>query len=94
MLLSKKLGSHNQVATLVKMSLQDGMLRLLDLVGITLLAESFLPPPKSCFLRKCTTTSLSPDSMFFLPLTTSALSVTVDSTMSAPTGLAAGTKKF
>ena len=76
------------------MSLRDRLLRLVDLGGMILLAVNFLAPSPSCFFKVCRPTILAADLMFFLLLTTSAISGTANSNMSAPICLAAGTMYF
>ena len=82
----------------VKMSLRDRLDCLVDFVGMILLAVFFLPvhlrlpsPCPSCFLRVFFPTLFAAVLKFFLPLTTSAISGTANSNMSAPMRFAAGT---
>ena len=64
-LVPKTYGSHSPVARLAKMSLRDRLLRLLDLVVMTFLAERLLLPPISCFLSVCRPMSLAADLIIF-----------------------------
>ena len=75
----------------VKMSLQDRLTCFADFVGMTLLARLFLLPLPNCFLRVCLPTLFAAVLMFFLPLTTSAISGTANSNKSAPRRFATGT---
>ena len=89
----------------VKMSLRDRLDCLVDFVGMIRLAVLFLPvhllpvrlrlpcpsPYPSCFLRVFFPTLFAAVLKFFLPLTTSAISGTANSNMSAPMRFAAGT---
>ena len=74
----------------VKMSLRDRLDCLVDFVGIILLCL-LRQPSTNCFLRVCFPTLFATVLNFFLPLTTSAISVTANSNMSAPMRFAAGT---
>ena len=80
------------------MSLRDRLICFADFVGMTLLAVLFLLPPvllrlpsPNCFLKVCLPTHFAADLIFFLPLTTSAISGTANSNKSAPTHFTAGT---
>ena len=73
------------------MSLRDRLDCLVDFVGMILLAVLFLLPSPNCFLRVCFPTLSAAVLNFFLPLTTSAISGTAKSNMSAPMRFAAGT---
>ena len=75
----------------VKMSLRDRLICFADFVGITLLAVLFLLPLHGCFLRVCLATLSAAVLIFFLPLTTSAISGTATYNKSTPTRFAAGT---
>ena len=84
----------------VKMILRDRLICFADFVGMTLLAVLFLLPPvrlrlrcpsPNCFLKVCLPTLFAAVLIFFLPLTTSAISGTANSNKSAPTRFAAGT---
>ena len=75
----------------VKMSLRDRLICFADFVGMTLLSVLFLLPLPNCFLRVCLPTLFAAVLIFFLPLTTSAISGTANSNKSAPTRFAAGT---
>ena len=82
----------------VKMSLRDRLICFADFVGMTLLALLFLLPPvllrlrsPNSFLRVCLPTFFAAVLIFFLPLTTSAISGTANSNKSAPTRFAPGT---
>ena len=79
----------------VKMSIRDRLDCLVDFVGMILLfllpsVRLRLPSP-NCFLRVCFPTLFAAVLKFFLPLTTSAISGTANSNMSAPMRFAAGT---
>ena len=74
----------------VKMSLRDRPDCLVEFVGMILLCLLRLPSP-NCFLRVCFPTLFAAVLKFFLPLTTSAISGTANSNMSAPKRFAAGT---
>ena len=82
----------------VKKSLRDRVICFADFVGMTLLALFFLLPPvllrlpsPNCFLKVCLPTLFAAVLIFFLPLTTSAISGTENSSKSTPTRFAAGT---
>ena len=75
----------------VKMSLRDLLICFADFVGMTLLALLFLLPLRNCFLRVCLPTRFAAILKSFLPLTTSAVSVTAKSNKSASLRFAAGT---
>ena len=82
----------------VKMSLRDRLICFADFVGKPLLALRFLLPPVllrlpslNCFLKVCLRTLFAAVLIFFLPLTTSAISGTANSNKSAPTRFADGT---
>ena len=75
----------------VEMSLRDGLTCFADFVEMTLLILLFLLPLHNCFLRVLLFTLFAADLIFFLPLTTSAISGTANSNKSAPTRFAAGT---
>ena len=89
----------------VKMSLRERLICFADVVGMTLLALLFLLPPcrtptalfhlrlpsPNCFLKVCLPTLFAAVLIFFLPLTTSAISGTANSNKSPPTRFAAGT---
>ena len=89
----------------VKMSLRDQLICFADFVGMALLALLFLLPPcrtptapfplwlpsPNCFLKICLPTLFAAVLIFFLPLTTSAISGTANSNKSAPMRFAAGT---
>ena len=77
----------------VKMSLRDRLDCLVDFVGmifLCLLPPLRLPSP-NCILSVCLPTLFAAVLKFFLPLTTSAISGTVNSNKSTPTRFAAGT---
>ncbi len=76
------------------MSLRDRLICFADFVGLTLLALRFLLPQPNCFLKVCLATLFAAVWIFFLPLTTSAISGTANSNKSAPTRFAAGTIYF
>ena len=80
------------------MSLRYRLICFADFVGMTLLALLFLLPPvllrlpsSNCFLKVCLPTLFAAVLIFFLPITTSAISGTANSNKSAPTCFAAGT---
>ena len=73
------------------MCLRNRLICFADFVGTTLLALRFLLPLPNCFLKVCPPTLFAAVLMFFLPLTTSAISGTANSNKSAPTRFAAGT---
>ena len=75
----------------VEMSLRDRLICCADFVGMTLLALRFLLPLPNCFLKVCLPTLFAAALIFFLPLTTSAISGTASSNKSACTRFAAGT---
>ena len=82
----------------VKMSLRDRVTYFADFVGMTLFAFRFLLPPvrlrlpsPTCFLKVCLPTLFAAVLIFFVPLTTSAISSTANSNKSAPTRFAVGT---
>ena len=82
----------------VKMSLRDRLDCLVDFVKMILLRllPPCLPnalrlPSPNCFLRVCFSTLFAAVLNDFLPLTTSAISGTANSNMSAPMRFAAGT---
>ena len=75
----------------VKMSLRNQLTCFVGFVGMTPLAVLFLPPLPNCFLRVCLLTLFAAVLNFFLPLTTSAISGTLNSIKSAPTCFTAGT---
>ena len=80
----------------VKISLRDRLDCLVDFVGMILLCflavRLWLPSlSPSCFLRVFFPTLFAAVLKFFLPLTTSAISGTANSNMSAPMRFAAGT---
>ena len=75
----------------VKMSLRDRLNSSEDFVAKTLLALRFVLPLPNCFLKVCLPTLFAAVLIFFLPLTTSAISGTATSNNSAPTRFAAGT---
>ena len=75
----------------VKMSLRDRLVCFADFVGINLLALLFVLPLPNCFHRVCLPTLFAAVSVFFLPLTTSAISGSANSNKSAPRRFAAGT---
>ena len=72
----------------VKMSLRGQLDCLVDFVGMIFLC--FLPSP-DCFFRVFFPTLFAAVLKFFLPLTTSPISGTANSNMSAPMRFAAGT---
>ena len=94
---------HVQREMFVKMSLRDRLDCLVDFVGMILLcflAIRLLPvrlrlpcpsPSPNCFLRVFFPTLFAAVLKFFLPLTTSPISGTANSNMSAPMRFAAGT---
>ena len=73
------------------MSLRDRLFCFADSVGTTLLALLFLLPIRNCFLKICLPTLFAAVLIFFLPLTTSAISGTANSNKSAPTRFGAAT---
>ena len=80
------------------MYLRDRLIRFADFVGMTLLACRtpmapflFLLPLPNYFLKVYLPTLLAAVLKYFLPLTTSAISGTANSSQSAPTRFAAGT---
>ena len=75
----------------VKMSLRDRLICFADFVGMTLLAVLFLLPPPNCFHRVCLPTLFAAVLIFFLPLTTTAISGTANFNKSAPTRFTTGT---
>ena len=89
----------------IKMSIRDRLICFADFVGMTLLALRFLLPAcrtpmapfrlrlpsRDCFLKVCLPTLFAAVLIYFLPLTTFAISGTTNSNKSAPTGFAAGT---
>ena len=82
----------------VKMSLRHRLVCFADFVGMNLLAclprmtpSLFLLPLPNRFLRACLPTLFAAVFKFFLPLTTSANSGTLNYNKSAPMGFAAGT---
>ena len=75
----------------VNMSLHDRLICFADFVGMTPLALRFLLPLPNCFLKVCLPTLFAAVWIFFLPLTTSAISSTANSNKSAPTRFTAGT---
>ena len=81
---------HVQQELFVKMSLRDRLVCLVDFVGMIRLCLLRLPSP-NCFLRVCFPTLFAAVLKFFLPLTTSAISGTANSNMSAPVRFAART---
>ena len=100
-----KFTRHDWWEVFVKMSLRDRLICFAVFVGMTLLALIFLLPPcrpptdpfplrlpsPNCFLKVCLPTLFAAVLIFFLPLTTSAISGTANSNKSAPTRFAAGT---
>ena len=72
----------------VKMSLRNRLDCLVDFDAMILLC--LLPLP-NCFFRVCFPTLFAAVLIFFLPLTTSAISGTTNSNKSAPMRFAAGT---
>ena len=78
----------------VKISPPDRLISFSDSVWITLLAVLLLLPLPNCILRVCLRTPFAAVLKFFLPLTSSAISITANSNKSAPMHLAAGTIKF
>ena len=74
------------------MSPRDRLICFADFVGMTLLAVLLLLPLPNCFLRVCLPTLFAAVLIFFLPLTTSAISGATKSNTAAPTRFAAGTK--
>ena len=78
----------------LRLASPNGFLRVIciaDFVGKTLLTIRFLLPVPNCFLEVCPPTIFAAVLIFFLPLTTSAISGTESSDKSAPTCFAAGT---
>ena len=82
----------------VKMSLRDRLVCFADFVGMNLLEPHFLLPAVrlrlpslNCILNVCLPTLFAAVLIFFLPLTTSAISGTANSNKSPPTRFAAGT---
>ena len=75
----------------VEMSLRDRLICCADFVGMTLLALRILLPLPNCFLKVCLPTLFAAALIFFLPLTTSAISGTASSNKSACTRFLAGT---
>ena len=75
----------------VKMSLRDGLDCLVDFVGMIPLVVLFLLPSPNCFITVCFPTLFAAVLKFFLPLTTTAISGTANSNMSASMRFAAGT---
>ena len=105
-LVPKVVVRHVQRELFVKMSPRDRLDCLKDFVGMILLVVLFLlpcckptapfrlrlpSPSPNCFLRVCFPTLFAAGLKFFLPLTTSAISGTGNSNMSAPMRFAAGT---
>ena len=85
----------------VKLSLRNRLICSADFIGMTLIALFFLLhpvrlrlPSLNCFLRVCLPTLFAAVLKFFLPLTTSATSGTVNSNKSALTRFATGTIYF
>ena len=81
---------HDQREMFVKMSFRDRLDCLVDFIGMIFLCLLRLPSPNS-FLRVCFSTLFASVLNFFLPLTTSAISGTANSSMSALMRFAAGT---
>ena len=82
----------------LEMSFHGPLISFTEFVGMTLLALRFLLPrvrlrlpSPNCFLKVCLPTLFAAVLIFFLPLTTSAISGTANSNKSAPTRFAAGT---
>ena len=86
-----KITRHNYWEMFVKMSLRDRLLCFADFVGMTQLVLRFRLPLPNCFLKVCLLTVFAALWIFFLPLTSSAISGTANSNKSAPTPFAAGT---
>ena len=75
----------------VRMSFRDRLICFADFVGMTLLVVLFLLPLPNYFLSVCLPTFFAAVLIFFLPLTTSAVTGTANSNKSAPKHFAAGT---
>ena len=73
------------------MSLRDRLICFAGFVGMTLLVVLFLLPIPNCFLSVCLQTLFAAVLKFFLPITTSAISGSVNSNKSAPTCFAVWT---
>ena len=89
--LEPKITRHDKWEMIVKMSLCGRLICFADFVGRTLLIFRFLLPLPNCFLKVCLLTLFAAVLIFFLPLTTSAISGTANYSKSAPTHFAAGT---
>ena len=93
-----KINRHDYSEMFIKRSLRDRLVCFADFVGMTQLALFFLLPPlhlrlpsPNCFLRVCLPRLFAAVLIFFLPLTTSAISGAANSNKSAPTRFVAGT---
>ena len=86
-----KITRHDEWEMFAKMSLCDRLICFADFVGMILLALPLLLPLPNCFLSVCFPTLFAADSIYFLTLTTSAISGSANSKKSAPTRFAAGT---
>ena len=75
----------------VEMFLRDRLICFADFVGMTLLAVLLLLPLPNCFPRVCLPTLFAALLLFFLRITTSAISGTTNSNKSVPTRFAAAT---